>query len=276
MVFRSTNYGVNWTQVNNGLTDNIVASFAVSGTNIFAGSSNGLFCSTDYGMNWKQINPTDGPIYSIATNDTYIYASTFGEGIWKLLLADLSLPVELSAFNCYILGNNVLLNWSTQTEKNSDKFNIERKTIGAAWESIGSIKAAVLSNSPKQYSFADKNLQSGKYQYRLKMIDNDGTFEYSKTIESEVAVPKNYELSQNYPNRWNPSTTINYSLAKAGNVKLTVYNAIGSKVATIVNEYKQAGNYSVQFNGSNLSSGIYLYRLESGNYSAAKKFILLK
>jgi hypothetical protein len=89
-------------------------------------------------------------------------------------------------------------------------------------------------------------------------------------------LPDKYVLSQNYPNPFNPTTTINYSLPKAGQVKLTVYNAIGSKVATILNEYKPAGNYSVQFNATNLASGIYLYRLESGNFTSAKKFILLK
>jgi len=94
--------------------------------------------------------------------------------------------------------------------------------------------------------------------------------------DKDPVQPKEFVLFQNFPNPFNPSTTINYSLPKAGNVKLTIYNAIGSKVATIVNEYKPAGNYSVQFNGSNLASGIYLYRLESGNYSAVKKFILLK
>jgi hypothetical protein len=87
---------------------------------------------------------------------------------------------------------------------------------------------------------------------------------------------KEYKLYQNYPNPFNPTTTINYSLPKAGNMKLTVYNAIGSKVATIVNKYKPAGNYSVQFNGNNLASGIYFYRLESGTFSVTKKFILLK
>jgi alpha-amylase len=87
---------------------------------------------------------------------------------------------------------------------------------------------------------------------------------------------KSFRLYQNYPNPWNPETTINYSIAKEGNVKLTIYNAVGSKVAVIVNEYKPAGSYSVQFNAGNLSSGIYLYRLESGNYSTEKKFILLK
>jgi hypothetical protein len=85
-----------------------------------------------------------------------------------------------------------------------------------------------------------------------------------------------FRVNQNYPNPFNPTTTINYSIAKEGYVKLTVYNVIGSKVATIVNEYKSVGSYSVKFDGSNLASGIYLYRLESGNYSAAKKFILMK
>jgi hypothetical protein len=98
------------------------------------------------------------------------------------------------------------------------------------------------------------------------------------SVKNEVltAIPANYSLRQNFPNPFNPSTTINYSLPHSGNVKLTVYNSIGSKVATLVNEYKTAGNYSVQFNGSNLASGIYLYRLESGSYSAVKKFIILK
>jgi hypothetical protein len=89
-------------------------------------------------------------------------------------------------------------------------------------------------------------------------------------------LPDKYILSQNYPNPFNPTTTIDYSIPKAGQVKLTVYNAIGSKVATILNEYKQPGNYYVQFNASNLASGIYLYRLESGIYSASKKFVLIK
>lgn len=89
-------------------------------------------------------------------------------------------------------------------------------------------------------------------------------------------IPSEYNLSQNYPNPFNPSTTINYSIARDGNVKLTIYNTIGEKIAAIVDEYKPAGNYSVQFNGSNLPSGIYLYKLESGSFRAAKKFILLK
>jgi photosystem II stability/assembly factor-like uncharacterized protein len=96
-------------------------------------------------------------------------------------------------------------------------------------------------------------------------------------INNEKLPPlKQFTLSQNYPNPFNPSTTIKYSLPKPGNVKLSIYNSIGSKVATLVDEYKPAGDYSVEFNGSNLASGIYLYRLESGNYNTVKKFVLIK
>ena len=109
---------------------------------------------------------------------------------------------------------------------------------------------------------------------------NESWFTYASTVtgitDKANQLPREYQLCQNYPNPFNPNTKINYSIAKEGNVSLTVYNAIGSKVAILVNEFKPAGSYSVQFNGSNLASGIYLYRLESGNYSAAKKFILMK
>jgi hypothetical protein len=109
---------------------------------------------------------------------------------------------------------------------------------------------------------------------------NESWFSLASTVtgitEKGNKLPGEYQLSQNYPNPFNPTTTIHYSIMKEGYVALSVYNAIGSKVATIVNGYKPAGSYTVQFNGSNLASGIYLYRLESGNYSSAKKFILMK
>jgi uncharacterized protein (TIGR02145 family) len=186
------------------------------------------------------------------------------------------LPVELGLFTAISDGRTIQLNWETKTEKNSNKFNIERKTIDGAWASIGSVKASVLSNSPKQYSYIDKNLQSGKYQYRLKMIDNDGTFEYSKVIETEVALPNIFALSQNYPNPFNPNTVISYSLPLASEVKLIVYNSLGQTVKVLENGFKSAGNYSVNFNASELSSGTYFYKIEAGQFSQIKKMMLLK
>ena len=189
-----------------------------------------------------------------------------------------ALPVELTSFTGALNNSAVELNWNTATEINNYGYEVQKSRVqNSGWIKIGFVNGSGNSSKSKDYSFTESNLQLGKYYYRLKQIDNDGGFAYSNTIEVDVTSEiTEFALQQNYPNPWNPTTTINYSLAKEGNVKLSVYNTLGSKVAIIVNEYKPAGNYSIQFNGSNLASGIYLYRLESGNYSTAKKFILMK
>jgi len=120
-------------------------------------------------------------------------------------------------------------------------------------------------------------------------VDDSGTNYYFQLAEFHVYglttgindkssnnIVKSYSLSQNYPNPFNPSTTIEFSLQKAGMTKLDVYNILGQKVASLVNENLNVGQHSVSFNASNLSSGIYLYRLSSGNYTEVKKMILLK
>jgi hypothetical protein len=94
--------------------------------------------------------------------------------------------------------------------------------------------------------------------------------------EASNIVPKAYSLSQNYPNPFNPTTNINFSLVKPSNVTLAVYNVLGQKVATIVNQFMQAGSYTYQFDASKLASGIYIYRIEAGNFVSIKKFVLLK
>jgi hypothetical protein len=142
----------------------------------------------------------------------------------------------------------------------------------------------VLSNSPKLYSFTDKNLQTGNYQYRLKMIDNDGTFAYSKVTNATVSTPKSFELSQNYPNPFNPSTRIGYQLPVDSKVTLEVYNIVGQRVAMVVNEEQSAGYYTVNFSATsyrNITSGVYIYKLTAvdnagKNSSSIKKMMLLK
>jgi hypothetical protein len=95
-------------------------------------------------------------------------------------------------------------------------------------------------------------------------------------IENKNNIPSKYALSQNYPNPFNPSTVISYQLPKSGNVKLTVFDVLGREVKTLVNEYKSAGTYEVTFDGSALSSGLYLYRITSGDFSDTKKMMLVK
>jgi hypothetical protein len=95
-------------------------------------------------------------------------------------------------------------------------------------------------------------------------------------IGSEEGLPKSYALAQNYPNPFNPSTTINYELPKASNVSITIYNALGQKVAELLNSEMKAGRYQMNFNASNLSSGLYFYSIKAGEFSSTKKMMLLK
>jgi hypothetical protein len=225
--------------------------------------------------------------YSITNSDNSLTVDLSGSGKTFMVGEGTSLPVELSSLASNTNGRNIQLNWETKTEKNSNKFEIQRSLINEnRWSSIGSVKAADLSNSPKQYSYSDKNLQAGDYQYRLKMVDNDGTFEYSKVIEAVVALPKNFDLSQNYPNPFNPSTKINYSIPNDSKVILDIFSVSGEKVGQIVNEEQAAGYYTVDFGNStihkNLSSGIYIYRISvfdkttGKGFNSIKKMILLK
>jgi hypothetical protein len=160
---------------------------------------------------------------------------------------------------------------------------IERSLVSTnTWSAIASVQANGNSNSPKKYTFTDTKLQSGKYQYRLKMVDNDGSYKYSSVEAAEVAIPKDFQVSQNYPNPFNPSTKIDYQVPVDAKVLLEVYNIAGQKVVELVNQTMSAGYYTVDFGASKLSSGVYIYRLAASdaatgnNFSAIKKMMLLK
>ena len=144
------------------------------------------------------------------------------------------------------------------------------------WTKIGFVQGAGNSNSEKNYSFTDKDIAQGKIQYRLKQFDIDGQFSYSNIVEVNSAVAIDFSLSQNYPNPFNPSTTINYSIPNASRVTLTVYDVTGRQVATLVDEVKEAGNYSHNFNASGLASGVYYYKVVAGKFTESRKMLLVK
>jgi hypothetical protein len=186
------------------------------------------------------------------------------------------IPVELTSFIASVSGNSVKLNWTTSTELNNSGFIIERKAKDGQWKKIGFVKGAGTTTLTQHYSFTDKELNSGKYSYRLKQIDFDGTFEYSKSVDVDVNSVFNFAMQQNYPNPFNPTTSISFSIPQSGNVKLTVYNLLGQEIKTLINGNMDAGNYSVDFNANGLFSGIYIYRLEFGGMSLTRKMTLLK
>jgi hypothetical protein len=189
------------------------------------------------------------------------------------------LPIELSSFTALPEGNKVNLNWSTSTEINNKGFEVQRSVSGdqnSHWNDIGFVEGNGTTSEAGHYSFADEDLVSGVYLYRLKQIDFDGTFSYSKIIEVNFTIPAEFTLEQNYPNPFNPSTTIRYSVPSESKIKLSVFDVSGSEIETLVNQQQPAGNYSVEFNASHLSSGIYYYRMSAGSFSQTRKLILLK
>ncbi len=122
-----------------------------------------------------------------------------------------------------------------------------------------------------------KNITTGIYKYRLKQIDFNGTFAYSKEIEIAVNfIPENYALEQNYPNPFNPTTTIKFALPEAANVTLTIYNSLGQKVRELINSNLEAGNYNYKWNAKNSAVGIYIYELKTEKFVSIKKMLLLK
>ena len=195
------------------------------------------------------------------------------------------IPVELVSFDAEFINNDVSLHWTTATETNNRGFEIQRSASEAqnsGWVDLGFVQGNGTSTLAYEYSYLDKGIIPGHYRYRLKQIDLDGSYEYSAETEIEITPPGKFSLEQNYPNPFNPLTTIEYSVPEAMTpsekhlVILKVYDILGNETATLVNEQKSAGIYEVKFDGSRLPSGVYLYRLTTGKFSSAKKFLLVK
>ncbi len=192
-----------------------------------------------------------------------------------------SLPVELTSFTSTVSGTDVILNWATSKEINNSGFDIERSAIAGEWTKVGNVTGNGTTNETKVYSFTDKNLASGKYNYRLKQIDYNGNYEYfNLSNEIEIGVPQKFDLAQNYPNPFNPSTKINFALPKDGNIVMSVFDNSGRLVAKVADGFRTAGYYTVDFSAANLSSGVYFYKLEfngSGSeFTKTMKMTVLK
>ncbi len=189
--------------------------------------------------------------------------------------APISLPVELTSFTAQATSDGVRLSWTTASELNNSGFEVQRSTNQTNWATLGFVRGAGTTTEAQSYSFVDASA-SGRVFYRLKQVDFDGQFEYSNIIEVNAGTPKTFALEQNYPNPFNPSTAISYQLPVAGNVSLKVFDMLGKEVATLVNARQDAGAYTVNFNANNLSSGVYFYRLQSGNFVQTRKMMLVK
>ncbi len=272
-------------------------------TGVVIDSSNNIFISTTRiywvnphiqatglvkfdGVNWTIFNSQNSgkPDHIPGNEDINCLAIDASGKIWMATESGVGVydkdgipvPVELTSFSAIVNNNTVSLNWQTATELNNRGFEIEKQKENNDWQKIGFVDGNGTTTEAQSYSFVDKNLSAGKYQYRLKQIDFDGTYEYSNEIEVEIGIPEKFELFQNYPNPFNPSTTIKFALPKSANVKLDVYSISGEYITTLVKDYMPAGNHSIQFVAEGLSSGVYIYKLVAGENSFSKKMVLLK
>jgi len=210
---------------------------------------------------------TDPTYYSVSLNNSITVS-----GI---------VPVELTAFTAAGTAEGVQLKWETASETNNMGFEIERSSDNQSFITIGFVNGKRTTTEKSEYVFLDKTINNGKYYYRLKQIDFDGTHEYSKIVEIDFSVPKEFTLYQNYPNPFNPSTMLQFGLPVESDVTLSVFNSLGELVEVLVQGRLNAGTHKVNFEASGLSSGLYLYTIyaknsEGGEFTQTSKMFLLK
>jgi len=210
-----------------------------------------------------------------------LVATGLPDDIRGLGYGDPVLPVELASFTSNISGRNVTLNWITSSEVNNSGFEIQRSSESGVWAKVAFVKGSQTTSHSQSYEFVDRGLSSGKYNYRLKQIDFNGQYEYF-TLSNEViiGIPGRFDLSQNYPNPFNPSTKINFDVPVDSRVTIDLFDISGKQVASLLNEVKTAGYYTVDFNASRLPSGVYFYRAtavsNNGSFTSVKKMTLIK
>jgi len=290
-IIKTTDAGQNWIVINSGIPPTGISLEQVNFLDEYNGIVIGkkLLHTNNGGTTWQTYKLVEDFLLSgTMINDSVWYAVGQYGSILKHK-SDGFIPVELISFTTVVLGNIVQLNWSTVTETNNSGFEIQRKQDNEDFKIIAFVNGNGTTANKTDYKYVDNNLTQGNYLYRLKQIDFNGQFEYSEVINVSVGSLDRYELIQNYPNPFNPSTKIKFSIpsvtlrqAQSDNwVTLKVYDVLGNEVATLVNEYKPAGTYEVNFNGhsdegQNLSSGVYFYQLKAGDFVQTKKMIYLK
>lgn len=209
---------------------------------------------------------------------------------YSLTDATAPLPVELCSFTANVVNRQAQLTWKTCSEINNKGFEVERRAYNSvngnyeSWNKVAFIEGNGTTSEEHTYSYSDSRLNTGKYQYRLKQLDYNGNYEYHNlTAPNDVIIgtPINADLFQNYPNPSNPTSKVDFQIPFDSKVSLKVYDMTGKEVATLIDNQLTGGFYTAEFNGSNLASGVYFYRIiaKSGNgdsFTKTMKLILIK
>ena len=279
-IYTSVNEGAVWTKSGVGLVGGLIQCLAAAGPNVFASRDNAQFYrTTDNGAHWALSPPPGASVaYSLAVmiegSDTTLFAGM--NGSWRVSVS-----------------TDVGLSWSPANSglppRNVRALAVKGRNLFAGTEGEG---VFLSTNKGISWTSVNGNLESLEIECLLVPSETSDTL-FAGTFEAGVAkrsmsslilsletpatvVPNEFTIAQNYPNPFNPSTTIRYELPKASVVRLSVYDMLGREVSVLVNDTKDAGAHEVTFDGSNLGSGVYVYRMAADDFVQSKKLILLK
>ncbi len=273
-----------------GTVPNLINGVSYTASNVFGSGSpegtgwycvyNGADLLDNPGVTVTGLSP--GHNYQVMTLDYNGFSGYEGynksTSVNNPILVQGYLPVEISSFSFSANRNNVTLKWITAYEDNNRGFYVERCLSGSeTWTEAGFVQGRGSSGVPVSYSFEDRNLQSGKYIYRLKQTDYNGSYNiHTLSEEVTVGLPAKFEMSQNYPNPFNPVTNILVSLPKDDFVTLKIYDSSGREIRKLYDGEMKAGYNKLVFSGGDISSGIYFYRIITREKSDVKKMCLIK
>ena len=285
-VWFTENGGETWSDISGDLPDVPVHTLLINPNdenNLFVGTETGVYETTNNGESWLKVTegipdyvPVDELVLQTETNK--IFAFTHGRGVF---VTQLPVSVEISMFNAVNENDAINLYWNTVNESDLKGFEIQRKTESETeWRKIGYVESKSGTGRNNSYEFTDTQNFAGIVSYRLKMINADGGFSFSKTVYVETGKIERFELLQNYPNPFNPVTTIEFRTPHKCTVELIVFNSLGEKIAVLVNGEVNPGNTQVKWNAENMPSGVYFYaaKISEGNktYYLKRKMLLMK
>ena len=248
-LFKSTDAGTSWIDIGSSLPD--VPSSAIvidpnNTNNLFFGNDIGVYVSPDAGQTWYEYMnglPQTMMIMdlSIVRSSNSIRAVTHGNGVYEAAI-DITVPVELIVFNAQVQNEKVILNWTTASEINNYGFEVQRSVDGNNFSTIAFVQGNGTSTVINAYSYVDRDV-SGRLYYRLKQLDYNGQFAYSKIVTVDAIVLNNFVLEQNYPNPFNPVTQIIFKLPMESFVTLKVFDLRAREIKSLVSETMPPGKH---------------------------------